>query len=860
LRSKPPIPLSLRTKTTALLAVVTLTALIIACAVLLGFLERSLKHSIFSGVDGEARIAANGIESFVSEGLAASKVIASTVPAAALPEGHIADIEAELRQMQERFPKFQRGLFLLDAQGKYVVGYPGQAEFASRSPYVQQAFLRTIRSGDGVVSDPYRLAESKTPVLTFTAPVRNSNGEIVGVLGCAIDLLSREALGGYRTQSFGKTGYLYVFNKSRLLVLHPDDQRLLTFVESGRNRELEAALNGFEGTDETVNSYGVPMLAAVRKIPNAEWIVAVQLPQKEAYAPLATARNVVLIIAAVTVLVAIPIGAVFIRHITGPLQQLEGAASQIAAELEQTSINADYSVPSAALGGLEKIRSRDEIGILAASFYRLATHLNQALGSLQRSAADWHRTFNAVNEAVITLDLDSQILQMNDTAEQWLQVSIEQVRGRRAYELIFGSNASPKEWPDVTAMSEHQRVRWSQRVDRPRAIWEFNVSPISGPTGNTGAVLVISDITQLVESEEHIREIAKAFKIAERTLNILVKGFDEDTPLAVATIIREETGVGAVAITDTEKLLAFVGIGADHHIPGVRVASEVTLRAIRENQVIFADGVHDYYDCPMREACTLGSALVVPLVVDDDVVGTIKLYEPRNKTFLNINKRLGEGITRLLSNQLLLSRFQQQKNLLVLSELKLVHAQINPHFLFNALNTIIAILRTDAARARELLIDLSNFFRKNLKRKSDFSSLEEELEHVKSYLEIEKARFEDMLMVKMDIDPDLLRMRMPAFTLQPLIEDAIKHGISQLLSQGVVTVRAYCQNGDAVIEIEDNAGAYDESRHSKDGLGIKLVDKRIRSLFGREFGTSVACVRDEMTLVTVRLPMEVLAQ
>jgi two-component system LytT family sensor kinase len=833
-----------------------LAGLMIACTVLLGFLEHSLKHSIFAGVDGEARIAANGIESFVSEGLAASKVIASTVPANALVQRRTGDIEADLRQMQERFPKFQRGLFVLDASGAYVAGYPPSADLGAQSWNVQNAFQRTGQSGHGVVTDPYRVGPAGSPILTFTAPIKDEQGQIVGVLGCAVDLLSREALGGYRTQSFGTTGYLYIFNKSRLLVLHPDDRRLLTFVEAGRNRELEAALNGFEGTDETVNSYGVPMLAAVRQVANTGWMVAVQLPQQEAYAPLVQAQNVVIVIGVFALCVAIVVGAILIRHITGPLQQLEGAASHIAAELERATTSTDYTVTASTLSGLKTIRSKDEIGLLAASFLRLTTTLTHALGSLQRSAADWNRTFNAVNEAVITLDLDCQIVQMNDTAESWLDLSIDEARGRPAANVIFRTTSLPKEWPDVTALAEHQRVRWSQKMDQPRAIWEFNVTAIAGPTGNTGAVLVINDITQRVESEEHIREIAKAFKIAERTLNILVKGFDEDTPLSVARIIYEETGVGAVAITDTEKLLAFVGTGSDHHLPGVPVASEVTLRAIRENQVIFADGVHDYYDCPMREACPLGSALVVPLVVDNDVVGTIKLYEPRNKTFLNINKSLGEGITRLLSNQLLLSRFQQQKNLLVLSELKLLHAQINPHFLFNALNTIIAILRTDAARARELLIDLSNFFRKNLKRKSDFSSLEEELEHVNSYLEIEKARFEDRLVVNMNIDPALLQMRMPAFTLQPLIENAIKHGISQLLAQGVVSIRAYYEDRVAIIEIEDNAGAYDEGKHSKDGLGIKLVNKRIRSLFGTDFGTSVACVRDEITRVTLRLPLE----
>ena len=89
-----------------------------------------------------------------------------------------------------------------------------------------------------------------------------------------------------------------------------------------------------------------------------------------------------------------------------------------------------------------------------------------------------------------------------------------------------------------------------------------------------------------------------------------------------------------------------------------------------------------------------------------------------------------------------------------MSELKLLQAQVNPHFLFNALNTIIAVTRTDPARARELLVHLSHFFRKNLKRSGELSTLQEELEHVGAYLEIEKARFQDRLVVETDVDPD----------------------------------------------------------------------------------------------------------
>lgn len=377
-------------------------------------------------------------------------------------------------------------------------------------------------------------------------------------------------------------------------------------------------------------------------------------------------------------------------------------------------------------------------------------------------------------------------------------------------------------------------------------------------TSSTGAALFMSIIRDQKNIFDKAATIfsAKAFKIAERTLSILVKGFDRDTAVEMARIIHEETGVGAVAITDTDQVLAFVGIGSDHHQPGSSISSPLTRQAINENKVIFADGVQDHYECTLSPSCPLNSVLVVPLTMDNDVLGAIKLYESKNKRFLNMNKSFGEGIGRLLSNQLLLSRYEKQKQLLVTAELKLVQAQVNPHFLFNSLNTIISIVRRDADRARDLLIHLSNFLRKNLKRNADFSTLKEELDHVNSYLKIEKARFEDRLAVEVDVDPTLLHLRIPTFTLQPLIENAIKHGIANMLDQGVAKIRAYRQNGLAIIEIEDNAGTYCVEG-ATDGLGIKIVDKRIKFLLGSQYGTTVYCVPHELTRVTVQIPVEV---
>jgi two-component system LytT family sensor kinase len=195
----------------------------------------------------------------------------------------------------------------------------------------------------------------------------------------------------------------------------------------------------------------------------------------------------------------------------------------------------------------------------------------------------------------------------------------------------------------------------------------------------------------------------------------------------------------------------------------------------------------------------------------------------------------------------------------VKSELKLIQAQINPHFLFNALNTVGAIIRTDPGEARELLLHLSNFFRKNLKRASDLATLREELDHVNSYLRIQKARFADRLKIEIDIDPALLEMRLPTFTLQPLVENAIQHGISNVLEEGRITIRAHAEGGDVILLVEDNAGAYGEAEATPGGLGMGIVDKRIKNLYGETFGVKVECKSGEWTRVWIKLPCQELA-
>ncbi|GEM74153.1 sensor histidine kinase [Vibrio sagamiensis] len=347
----------------------------------------------------------------------------------------------------------------------------------------------------------------------------------------------------------------------------------------------------------------------------------------------------------------------------------------------------------------------------------------------------------------------------------------------------------------------------------------------------------------------------RALSIADRSVGILSNGFNSDNAEKIARIIYEETNVGAVAITDQEKILAFVGIGDDHHKPNTPISSQSTLDSMEKNDIIYLDGSERTYQCSLAPDCKLGSALIIPLHAGKDVVGTIKLYEPKRKLFSTANMSMAEGIAQLLSSQILYGDYHQQQTLLAQAEIKLLHAQVNPHFLFNALNTISAITRRDPDKARKLIQDLSHFFRSNLKQNIDTVTLKEELAHVNAYLSIEKARFTDRLEVEIDVQPELLDIRLPSFTLQPLVENAIKHGIAHLLENGKVKIYSQPHPKGYLLTVEDNAGYYQPPVENHTGLGMEIVAKRLSHQFGSDSTLKIAYKRLQFTKMSFIIPV-----
>ena len=499
--------MKLTSKTIALLAAIVSTVMVSVGFLLLHYQEEFLKKSISDGLEGQARMAVFGIENVIGEGLQATENIAASFPVLAFQMEDNTRVELYLQRMFETYPIFGNGFFVLGMNGRFLADYPSHPQLRGESFADREYYQRTIQKNRGVISKPYWSRRTGKLVLTFTTLLRDGQDRAVAILGCSFDLLSKQVLGGYRMQQFGKTGYLYIFDKSRMLVLHPEDKRLLTQVEPWTNHLLEDALSGFEGSGETINSQGIPMLLSVNRVPVTDWIVAVQVPRAEVYEPVARTRLRFFLLAGGVLALVVSVGVLAIRRVTMPLRQLESMALRISEDLSSAVETRTFAADSV-LEGLRQIRVDDEIGLLSSAFSHLVMSLDQALNSLQRSAEDWQRIFDSVNEVVVTLDAEGRIIRMNLAAEDRFKTTVRKVGGQYAYRMIFGTADPPPNWPDIPSLEERRQVRWSARLENPSGIFEFRIYSLTGSEGKAGAILIIHDITEIVESEEEIRKMA----------------------------------------------------------------------------------------------------------------------------------------------------------------------------------------------------------------------------------------------------------------------------------------------------------------------------------------------------------------
>ncbi len=369
-----------------------------------------------------------------------------------------------------------------------------------------------------------------------------------------------------------------------------------------------------------------------------------------------------------------------------------------------------------------------------------------------------------------------------------------------------------------------------------------------------GAALFIILLENIFKEQE--REAAAqselSLKIADNTLPILRNGINKDTATATCKIIYSIAKVDAVAITKGSEILAHIGIGSDHHLPGKMIQTAATKTVLETKKSIIVDNKHEI-ECKNKN-CKLSSAIIVPLFKGDKVIGVLKIYKAKKNGISSIDVQLAEGLAKLFSTQIELAEIDNNAKLLSKAEFKALQAQINPHFLFNALNTIVSMIRINPEMARKLLINLGNFLRESFKEKEDIVDIVSELKHVEAYLEIEKARFGERINVIYNINSS--NFKIPHLILQPLVENAVKHGICPKKEGGTISIIVDEDENNYILKVDDNGIGFDNTidNPTNHGIGMKNIDQRLKSIYGSEFGLKIESEKGLGTKVLVNIP------
>jgi two-component system LytT family sensor kinase len=229
------------------------------------------------------------------------------------------------------------------------------------------------------------------------------------------------------------------------------------------------------------------------------------------------------------------------------------------------------------------------------------------------------------------------------------------------------------------------------------------------------------------------------------------------------------------------------------------------------------------------------------------------------KVMIVLGTTIGVGLpVRIWNNTRIERKLEEQERLLMQARVDALISQINPHFLFNTLNTVSSLVRFDPDTARKVVLKLSNILRRRLKTQIHFASLKQEIEFIDDYLDIEVVRFgKDKLQIRKEIDPDTLDLVVPSMILQPLVENAIRHGIGPKIEGGTITLRSHRKNGRLAVEVIDDGMGFPDSRRpevSESGIGIRNVRERLKALYGQEFSFAIDSASGQGTAIRLEIP------
>ena len=355
---------------------------------------------------------------------------------------------------------------------------------------------------------------------------------------------------------------------------------------------------------------------------------------------------------------------------------------------------------------------------------------------------------------------------------------------------------------------------------------------------SVGAAVLILLVEDIIQKSELIagNQAKLALEIANKTLPYFR---NTENLSEVCKIIANSLGARAAVITDTKEIIA--GFSTDKSVINrTNIRSNNTREVLKTGEVMLVikddedEIIEDFfYISPHIKSC-----IILPLKEKNDVSGTLKIFFDTAEKITEKNRYLMIGLSHLISTQMEISKVENLISLLKYSELKALQSQINPHFLFNVLNTMTSLIRTNPEKAREVTIDLSNYLRYNLDNNLKSVELIKELNQIDTYIKIEKSRFGEKLNIIYDVDESLYNFQIPSLIIQPLVENSIKHGILKKRDKGFVKIIVKKIDKDIEVAIEDDGVGIEQAvidnldKKIEENIGLKNVHQRLKLLYG----------------------------
>jgi two-component system LytT family sensor kinase len=344
-----------------------------------------------------------------------------------------------------------------------------------------------------------------------------------------------------------------------------------------------------------------------------------------------------------------------------------------------------------------------------------------------------------------------------------------------------------------------------------------------------------------------------ALHAASATLPYLRRGLSARTAEGAAPHLRALTGAAAIALADPRAVLAIDGEGREQVRPGDLLSK--LLASTKDNRMhIVPRLVSSDPTCPLR------SAVLAPLIVQGKRAGTlIAFYRSIGRPSPHELRVVGEAAS-LVSAQVELSVVAEQEERVAQAELRALRAQISPHFIYNALAAVAGDIHGRPEEARELLIDFAEFTRYLFRDGRSYVTLGEEVDHVERYVRLEQARFRDHLHVTIDVPERTRGAVVPAMSVQPLVENAVRHGVERRAGTGRVSITAQIRGGDVELCVIDDGVGIEPERvpavlaGAGGGIGLSNVDARLRATFGESYALRIESKPGSGTTAVMTVP------